>query len=147
MGLLEEAIREHLELKRKHGASDDELLQEEADALGPARREELAVGDAEPESDADGAVVEEELGGEELPAEPSEAKIQPPPELPVDAAAPEPSPEEQQEPAMPVEEPQLEPPDAAEESLPEEPLDSPPESAEQGRLGSEQKSARDFDFD
>src|SRR4051794_41580467 len=38
MGALDDAIREHLELKRRHGASDDEIRQAEAEALGPARR-------------------------------------------------------------------------------------------------------------
>jgi hypothetical protein len=39
MGVLDDAIREHLELKRRHGASDEEVAQEEAEALGPARRD------------------------------------------------------------------------------------------------------------
>src|SRR5437763_4702915 len=39
MGVLDDAIREHLELKRRHGASDEEIAQEEAEALGPARRD------------------------------------------------------------------------------------------------------------
>jgi hypothetical protein len=47
MGVLEDAIREHLDLKRKHGASDEELNRQEADALGPARRD-LPEGEAEP---------------------------------------------------------------------------------------------------
>src|SRR3954468_21491834 len=38
MGALDDAIREHLELKRRHGASDEEIRQAEAEALGPARR-------------------------------------------------------------------------------------------------------------
>jgi hypothetical protein len=38
MGVLDDAIREHLELKRRHGASDDEIARKEAEALGPARR-------------------------------------------------------------------------------------------------------------
>ena len=39
MGVLEDAIREHIELRRRHGAAEDELLNQEAEALGPARRE------------------------------------------------------------------------------------------------------------
>ncbi|HYP49258.1 MAG TPA: hypothetical protein VEQ61_11530, partial [Thermoleophilaceae bacterium] len=39
MGLLEDASREHLELKRRHGAPDQELERQEVEALGPARRE------------------------------------------------------------------------------------------------------------
>jgi hypothetical protein len=39
MGVLDDAIRQHLELKRKHGATDEELDRQEAEALGPVRRE------------------------------------------------------------------------------------------------------------
>jgi hypothetical protein len=42
MGILDDAIREHLELKRAHGAADDEVLQKEAEAFGPARQEAAA---------------------------------------------------------------------------------------------------------
>jgi hypothetical protein len=42
MGLLDEAIREHLELKRHHGANEDELARQEAEALGPVPEEEPA---------------------------------------------------------------------------------------------------------
>jgi hypothetical protein len=38
MGLLDDAIREHLALQRRHGASPEELARKEAEALGPARR-------------------------------------------------------------------------------------------------------------
>src|SRR5438128_445023 len=39
MGILDDAIREHLELKRSHGASDDEIKRKEAEAFGAARSE------------------------------------------------------------------------------------------------------------
>src|SRR3954452_7559539 len=93
MSLLEEAIREHLDLKRKHGASDEELLREEADALGPARREDLAPeqAESEPESGAEAAVAK----GEFVQEEPL-------------AATPEPEREEPQEPPTPAEKPLLE---------------------------------------
>ena len=39
MGILDDAIREHLELKRKHGVSEEELERQQDEALGPARRE------------------------------------------------------------------------------------------------------------
>src|SRR5439155_27136183 len=39
MGLLDDAIREHLELKRRRGADPSEVAREEAEALGPVRRE------------------------------------------------------------------------------------------------------------
>ncbi|MGE5636368.1 MAG: hypothetical protein ACM3UV_05435 [Nocardioidaceae bacterium] len=39
MGVLDDAIREHLELKLKHGAKEDEVRRQEAEALGAVRRE------------------------------------------------------------------------------------------------------------
>jgi hypothetical protein len=39
MGILDDAIRQHLDLKRKHGASEEELQRQEEEALGPARRQ------------------------------------------------------------------------------------------------------------
>ena len=73
MGVLEDAIREHLDLKRKHGASDAELNQQETEALGATRRDV-------PESEvAEAASLEEpELEEAELPqAEPPEAALPP----------------------------------------------------------------------
>ncbi len=48
MGLLDDAIREHLELKRRHGADPDELAHAEQEALGPVRRERFASEEGEP---------------------------------------------------------------------------------------------------
>ena len=48
MGILDEAIKEHLELKRQHGAGESELQQLEDEAFGAAER----PGDEEPTSDA-----------------------------------------------------------------------------------------------
>ncbi|HEU4945248.1 MAG TPA: hypothetical protein VFT10_08810 [Solirubrobacterales bacterium] len=48
MGILDEAIKEHLELKRQHGAGESELKQLEDEAFGAAER----PGDEEPVSDA-----------------------------------------------------------------------------------------------
>jgi hypothetical protein len=39
MGLLDDAIREHLDLKRRRGADPAEVARMEQDALGPVRRE------------------------------------------------------------------------------------------------------------
>ncbi|WCB91592.1 hypothetical protein DSM104299_00264 [Baekduia alba] len=50
MGLLDDAIREHLELKRRRGADPSEIEREESEALGPVRRE--VVEDVEPEPEA-----------------------------------------------------------------------------------------------
>lgn len=58
MGVLDDAIRDHLELKRRHGASDAELAQAEAEALGPARRDTAAAGFAETLEPAESAASE-----------------------------------------------------------------------------------------
>src|SRR3954452_21750703 len=52
MGLLDDAIREHLELKRRRGADSEEVSRLEQEALGPPHRGELAgaAAPAEPES-------------------------------------------------------------------------------------------------
>ena len=50
MGVLDDAIRDHLDLKRRHGASEQELRRQEAEALGPARRDSDAPGDTGGES-------------------------------------------------------------------------------------------------
>ena len=51
MGLLDDAIREHLELKRKHGANPEDVARQEQEALGPGQRNEFA----QPEAAARGA--------------------------------------------------------------------------------------------
>jgi hypothetical protein len=38
MGLLDDAIREHLEFKRQHGADPEEVARQEDEALGPVER-------------------------------------------------------------------------------------------------------------
>src|SRR6059058_6044081 len=48
MGLLDDAIRDHLELKRRHGADPGEVARIENEALSSARREAPAA-EAEPE--------------------------------------------------------------------------------------------------
>jgi len=52
MGLLDDAIREHLELKRRHGADPSEVERQEQEALGPARRGAAPPADADAELDA-----------------------------------------------------------------------------------------------
>jgi hypothetical protein len=52
MGLLDDAIREHLDLKRRRGADPAEVERAEREALGPVRRNRDAGGD--PESDPSG---------------------------------------------------------------------------------------------
>src|SRR4051794_24855559 len=62
MGLLDDAIREHLELKRSHGADPGEIAQLEREAFGPARRgpeplEVPASADGDGDGDADAAAA------------------------------------------------------------------------------------------
>ena len=66
MGMLDEAIREHLDLKRRRGADPAEIERAEREALGPVRRESMPT-----------FAVEHEPGVDELPA-PAEA-IEPAP--------------------------------------------------------------------
>ena len=48
MGLLDDAIKDHFELKRRHGADPGEVARLEHEALGPARREPAATAAARP---------------------------------------------------------------------------------------------------
>ena len=48
MGLLDDAIREHLELKRRRGADAEEISRQENEALGaPQQRAEFAAAPAD----------------------------------------------------------------------------------------------------
>ena len=104
MGLLDDAIREHLELKRAHGAPDDEIERAEQEALAPARRDPAAGAGVPPI---------EEVPGDELPAGDHEPPPPPPPvDDPVfaDEYATEPAPADFDEPDLePVPEPEPEP--------------------------------------
>jgi hypothetical protein len=53
MGLLDDAIREHLELKRQHGADASEIDRLEQEALGPVRRQPLESAGQEPGAGAE----------------------------------------------------------------------------------------------
>jgi hypothetical protein len=55
MGILDDAIREHLELKRQHGADPSEIDRLEHEALGPVRRQPLEPPSQEsvPEAEVD----------------------------------------------------------------------------------------------
>jgi hypothetical protein len=46
MGLLDDAIREHLELKRRRGADNAEVARQEQEAFGPPRRGDFEAGSA-----------------------------------------------------------------------------------------------------
>jgi hypothetical protein len=123
MGVLDDAIREHLELKKRHGASEDEIARKEAEALGPARRgpapaeygdpppadaEPAAAGPADPYEVADPPLEDapppaeadlEATGGASM----ADAATALGEGLPADAVAEaEPAPEPEPEPEVPV---------------------------------------------
>jgi len=103
MGILDEAIREHLELKRAHGAPDSELKKLEDEAFGQAERpgDEAAQ---DPFAEAPTEFMVQPDAPEESGArrEPTIADLQEPPPMPVPESKPveEPAAEE----AAPVEE-------------------------------------------
>ena len=72
MGLLDDAIREHLELKRQHGADPEDVARQEREALGPGQRNEFAQPDAAP-ADVPLPVDEEPATTVMPPEEPSGA--------------------------------------------------------------------------
>jgi hypothetical protein len=171
MGLLDDAIREHLELKRKHGANPEDVARQENEALGQGGpRAEFAQPAAEPAAEA--------------PAPPEPAAEAPAPEFDVpeyEPAAPEPEPVDELPQGAPGiaeiptedhpaaapgydEDPWLDdepdevpaeeslekreaPKDAGEEDVLEETPDFLQETPEHDRLWFEQKPPRDFDWD
>ena len=96
MGILDEAIREHLELKRQHGAADSELKQLEDEAFGPPGRpgDEEQVSDAvaeaptefmaQPGTDEAESSAEAQESRREPPSIADLQEPPPPPELPAE---------------------------------------------------------------
>jgi hypothetical protein len=145
MGILDDAIREHLELKRKHGVPEEEVERQQEEALGPARRD-VAQQPEEAETAAEGADDTSLFDGEgdaavaEAPAiAHGETAIAEPPvaEQPAEREEPPPEPfsEEPPEPEPPVaDHTGLEPPPDDDESAagalrPEPSAAEPPEPA------------------
>jgi hypothetical protein len=92
MGLLDDAIREHLELKRQHGGDPSDIERQEREAFGPAgRRAAPAEGEPAPEPDSEGGAVEPDPEDAPLAPDPEDAEVTAPPA----AAAPEPATAEQ----------------------------------------------------
>jgi hypothetical protein len=146
MGLLDDAIREHLELKRRRGADAEEVTRQEQEALGAPQRAEFAgaapAATAEPDAVED-APVEDGPAPESEPEPVPERD--PEPDIPLDQATVEytpPPPEEPEE----LEEPPAPPQDGEEDVLEETP-DFLQETPEHDRLWFEQKPPRDFDLD
>jgi len=171
MGILDDAIREHLELKRKHGVPEDEVQRQEDEALGPARREVAQQSEnGDPEAaeavaaDEATALVDEPAPAatdqdtvlfdmEDAVAEPTSAEpppVEPPPDEPppVDEEL-----EEEDDDLEPEDDGELLSPEeetAAEDGDPDVLEDTPDflqETPEHDRLWFEQKPPRDFDFD
>jgi hypothetical protein len=159
MGLLDDAIREHLELKRRHGADPDEVERQEREAFGPGQRNEFAQPDADAPTPAGPA---DEPATTVLPAEetppataedalpPGEPGIPEEPTAEHPAAAPgydeDPWLEEDQD-EVPAGE-ALEPrPPTGDEDVLEETPEFLQETPEHDRLWFEQKPPRDFDWD
>jgi hypothetical protein len=127
MGLLDDAIREHLELKRQRGADPTEVSRQEREALGPVQRM-TPPGPAVDEDDA----LEPEPPAEDAP---------PPDGLEAEEAE--------------LYDPYVEDPEPAEAGLApadegdmlEDTPDFLEETPEHDRLWFEQRPPRDFDFD
>jgi hypothetical protein len=163
MGLLDDAIREHLELKRKHGADVDDVARQEQEALG---RGDPRAEFAQPTEESVQAPA-----GESVQA-PAGEPVQPPVEEPVDEL-PEGDPGVPEEPTeghtaaapgydedpwlddepdeVPAEEAlerrEQPKPATGDEDVLEETPDFLQETPEHERLWFEQKPPRDFDWD
>jgi hypothetical protein len=75
MGILDEAIREHLELKRQHGAGDSELKKIEDDAFGPADRPGGELPDAVEEPPTE--FLDQAEAADEAPGGPEDGELPP----------------------------------------------------------------------
>jgi hypothetical protein len=166
MGLLDDAIREHLELKRQHGADPEEVARQEQEARGAAeRRAEFAKPEgaeapaveepvAEAQEPVEAGDEPEPFDVEALEEEPAEAEpeaVEPPAEPEASQAGYEEDPwlaDERDE--VPADEsldrPRVEGPDSSEDVLEETP-DFLQETPEHDRLWFEQRPPRDFDWD
>jgi hypothetical protein len=128
MSILDDAIREHLELKRAHGADDHELKRLEDEAFGPPQRPDQIDPFAEAptefllsptETAADAPAIEDD--GERSGRRPNIADLQeaPPAAAPFDVDAPPPVVEDELAPAPDA--PPPSPTDAADVPLPPPP--------------------------
>jgi hypothetical protein len=96
MGILDEAIREHLELKRAHGAGDSELKQLEDEAFGQAERPgDEGAPDAAAEAPTQFMAQPDLPEGGSRREPPSIADLQEPPPAPEPAASDEEVPSEE----------------------------------------------------
>jgi len=157
MGLLDDAIREHLELKRRHGADPQEVARQEDEALGPPAGREPDDDEQSDELEAR-EIHEDQLALVDEPPAPYEPPAAEP-GLEDESGPPHVGEEAAEEPAFDVQQQTVEfsaqEREAAEEhpADPEEPADELEETPEflqetpeHDRLWFEQKPPRDFDF-
>ncbi len=177
MGLLDDAIREHLELKRLRGADLEEVARQEDEALGDPRSAEAGGSVSAPETPAGAVLAEEGFAAE--PAAAAEGSAAEPVTAEEGSAAEPAAAEPPTSDPRPADEPWLEdddrigsvasqrtaeftPPDVepepertakpgdgtgADEDVLEETPEFLQETPEHDRLWFEQKPPRDFDFD
>ena len=132
MGLLDDAIREHLDLKRRRGADPGEVERDEREALGPVRRNREATTAAEPDEELDAGLAYDHAAEEDRDREPeaeSAPEVENVPALGLSRggrmrsrfrrSAPEPPVEEPADEEPPVQEPPLHEPALQEPALPE----------------------------
>jgi hypothetical protein len=156
MGMLDDAIREHLELKRRHGADPQEVARQEDEALGPIGGGE--DGDELEDEDEAPEVNEDQLALVDEPPAPYESPSAPEPEdePELEHMAEEPAFDAEHtvefsaEDREAAEEPPAEPASDEEPAEPADELEETPEflqeTPEHDRLWFEQKPPRDFDF-
>ena len=157
MGMLDDAIREHLELKRRHGADPQEVARQEDEALGPPAGREPDDDEHSDELEAR-EIHEDQLALVDEPPAPYEPPAAEP-GLEDESGPPHVGEEAAEEPAFDVQQQTVEfsaqEREAAEEhpADPEEPADELEETPEflqetpeHDRLWFEQKPPRDFDF-
>jgi hypothetical protein len=120
MGLLDDAIREHLDLKRRRGADPSEIERAEREALGPVRRGPEVTGE-EPAPGETETPLESDYHEAETPLEPEYHEPEAAPPEP-EAASTAPA-SEQWEPFQ--EDPELRALDEHEELTPYEPARAP----------------------
>src|SRR4051812_50216452 len=143
MGLLDDAIREHLELKRKHGADPADVARQEQEALGPSRQ--FAAAEPEDVPEEPPAAIQAEPPADELPeGEPGIQEEPPAAEAPGYDEDPWLDEDRDEVPAEEALQPRAE---GAEEDVLEETPDFLQETPEHDRLWFEQKPPRDFDWD
>jgi len=133
MGLLEDAIREHLELKRSSGAEPDDVARLEREALSPATREAAPADSAAPvapvQAEVPSADIEETLAAS--PFDDSGTAVAPDPDAPFDFEF-DPSPQVVEDAAVAAAEPEVVAAEPKFEAAAPEPVTSEPEPAAHG---------------